>query len=124
MLTSVMKLSRISPGFDPDRVLTFKLALTGSNYAAPEARVAFTAALLQGLTASPGVRGAALTSDSFWRHTRCKWRRHQEPRVTGEPSIIIDQRHVTPATFKRWACRWSAAADSPRMTTAGRSPSR
>ena len=38
MLTSVMKLSRVGTGFDADRVLTFKLALTGSNYA--PARVA------------------------------------------------------------------------------------
>ena len=102
MLTSVMKLSRVSPGFDPDRVLTFKLALTGSNYAAPESRVAFTADLLQRLTTSPGVRGAALTSQIPFGGTRGANGVAIEgrPRVAGEPSIIIDQRHVTAGYFQ------------------------
>ena len=33
MLNSVVKLSRVRPGFDADHLLTFKVALSGSNYA-------------------------------------------------------------------------------------------
>mgnify|MGYP003694369361 CR=1 FL=1 len=32
MLNSVVKLSRVRPGFDADHLLTFRVALTGSNY--------------------------------------------------------------------------------------------
>src|SRR6185295_11830203 len=32
MLNSVVRLSRVRPGFDADHLLTFKVALTGSNY--------------------------------------------------------------------------------------------
>src|SRR6185436_17709969 len=77
-------------------------ALTGSNYAAPESRVAFTSDLLQRLTTSPGVRGAALTSQIPFGGTRGANGVAIEgrPRVAGEPSIIIDQRHVTPGYFQ------------------------
>ena len=40
MLNSVVKLSRVRPGFDADHLLTFKVALSGSNYGAAPARVA------------------------------------------------------------------------------------
>jgi putative ABC transport system permease protein len=102
MLTSVTKLSRVSPGFNPERMLTFKLALTGSNYAQPESRIAFTADLLQRLKATAGVRSAALTSQIPFGGTRGANGVAIEgrPRVAGEPSIIIDQRHVTPDYFQ------------------------
>ena len=46
MLNSVVKLSRVRPGFDADHLLTFKVALTGSNYDAAPSRVAFASDLL------------------------------------------------------------------------------
>jgi putative ABC transport system permease protein len=102
MLTSVTKLSRVRPGFNPERVLTFSLALAGSHYAAPEARVAFTSGLVQRLETTAGVRGAALTSHVPFGGTRGANGVVIEgrPRVAGEPSIIIDQRHVTPGYFQ------------------------
>src|SRR5262249_13198926 len=35
MMTSVGRLSHVSPGFDAAHLLTFRIAITGSNYAAP-----------------------------------------------------------------------------------------
>jgi predicted permease len=102
MLTSVTKLSRVSPGFNPERLLTFKLALTGSNYASPDTRIAFTTDLVQRLTATAGVDGVALTSQIPFGGSRGANGVAIEgrPRVAGEPSIIIDQRHVTPGYFQ------------------------
>jgi putative ABC transport system permease protein len=102
MLTSVRKLSRVSPGFNAEHVLTFKLALTGSNYASSEARVAFTTDLLQRLQETAGVRSAAVTSQIPFGGTRGATSVAIEgrPRPSGEPSIIIDQRHVTPGYFQ------------------------
>jgi putative ABC transport system permease protein len=50
MLNSVVKLSRVQPGFDTDRLLTFRVALTGSNCDFAPARVAFAFDLLGRLT--------------------------------------------------------------------------
>jgi putative ABC transport system permease protein len=102
MLTSVTRLSRVSPGFQPEGILTFKLALTGSDYASPQSRVAFTADLLERLKATAGVRSAALTSQIPFGGTRGAngVAIEDRARVTGEPLIIIDQRHVTPDYFQ------------------------
>jgi hypothetical protein len=62
MLTSVVKLSRVNPGFAPDHLLTFRLALTGARYAERPARAAFGAETLRRLEALPGVRSASLVS--------------------------------------------------------------
>ncbi|MCU1383844.1 MAG: hypothetical protein JWL71_2541 [Acidobacteria bacterium] len=62
MLNSVVKLSRVRPGFDADHLLTFKVALTGANYAAAPSRITFISDLLARLQAMPGVRRAAVGS--------------------------------------------------------------
>src|SRR6185295_6292988 len=57
---------------------------------------------LQRLKTTPGVRGAALTSQIPFGGTRGANGVAIEgrPPVAGEPSIIIDQRHVTPDYFQ------------------------
>ena len=101
MLNSVVKLSRVRPGFDADHVLTFKVALTGSNYDAAPSRVALASGLLARLGAIPGVRHAAISTvvpfgggrnaNSFTIEGR--------PRKPGELQIA-DQRHVSPNYFQ------------------------
>ena len=46
MLSSVVKLSRVRPGFDADHLLTFKVALTGSNYLAAPTRTGFASEIV------------------------------------------------------------------------------
>src|SRR3954463_1399391 len=62
MLNSVVKLSRVRPGFDAGHLLTFKVALTGSNYAAAPSRIAFASDVVARLETTPAVRQAALSS--------------------------------------------------------------
>jgi putative ABC transport system permease protein len=102
MLTSVVKLSRVSPGFDADHVLTFKVALTGSRYAAAPARVAFVSDLIERLNATGGVRSAGLTSLVPFGGMRGANGVEIEgrARVAGEAPIVIDQRHVSPGYFQ------------------------
>ena len=102
MLTSVVKLSRVSPGFDADHVLTFKVALTGSRYAAAPARVAFVSDLIERLNATGGVRSAGLTSLVPFGGMRGANGVEIEgrTRVAGEAPIVIDQRHVSPGYFQ------------------------
>jgi len=102
MLMSVAKLSRVSPGFDADRVLTFRLAMTGSNYASASARTTLVSDLLQRLTSAPGVRDAAVTSTIPFGGTRGANGVEIEgrPRSRGEAGIIVDQRHVSTTYFQ------------------------
>jgi putative ABC transport system permease protein len=102
MLDSVARLSRVKPGFDPDHVLTFKVALTGSRYTAKPVRVGFVSDLLERLTATAGVRAAGLTSLVPFGGMRGANTVEIEGRtpVPGEPALIIDQRHVSPGYFQ------------------------
>jgi putative ABC transport system permease protein len=100
MLNSVVRLSRVRPGFDADHLLTFKVALTGSNYAAAPSRVAFASDILARLQATPGVRQAALSSVVPFGGTRQgnAFVIEGRPRKPGELQIA-DQRHVSPNYF-------------------------
>jgi len=97
MLNSVVRLSRVRPGFDADHLLTFKVALTGSNYSAPQARVAFTSGMLERLQTMPGVRLAALSSVVPFGGGRQAngFEIEGRPRKAGELQIA-DQRYISP----------------------------
>ena len=102
MLESVAKLSRVSPGFAPDHVLTFRVALAGSRYAAAPARVEFVAGLLERLTAAGGVRAAGLTSIVPFGGMRGANGIGIEgrPLQPGATPVIVDQRHISPGYFE------------------------
>ena len=102
MLTSVAKLSRVTPGFDADRVLTFRLAMTGANYTPASSRVAFVSDLLQRIASGPGVRGAAITSAIPFGGVRGAngVEIEGQPRARGEAGIIVDQRYVSTGYFQ------------------------
>jgi len=55
LVRTTWHLSRIVPGFDPERVLTFRIGLSGERYAQREAIGRFTAELTQLVGALPGV---------------------------------------------------------------------
>jgi putative ABC transport system permease protein len=101
MLNSVVKLSRVQPGFDADRLLTFRVALAGSNYASAPSRVAFAFDLLGRLDATPGVRHAALSSVIPFGGTRDGNAFNIEGRVRKPGELqIADQRQVSPNYFE------------------------
>ena len=70
MLNSVVKLSRVRPGFDADHLLTFRIALTGSNYArrARPGRVRVGAARAPRSHAGRAARGAQSSMIPFGGH--------------------------------------------------------
>jgi len=101
MLNSVVRLSRVSPGFDAGRVLTMRVALTGANYDVAPRRAAFADNMLERLRAAPGIRKAALTSAIPFGGTRGANGVDIEgrPHVNGEV-LIVDQRYVSPDYFQ------------------------
>ncbi|HEY1307602.1 MAG TPA: ABC transporter permease [Vicinamibacterales bacterium] len=58
---SLLRLQHVDLGFQPDRLLTFQLALPPSTYP-PETTAEFYRRLLESLRATPGVRAAAVSS--------------------------------------------------------------
>jgi putative ABC transport system permease protein len=58
LVESFARLRRVDPGFDADRVLTFRLTLPNARYAEPVRRAAFFAELESKLGALPGVEAA------------------------------------------------------------------
>ena len=101
MLNSVVKLSRVRPGFDADHLLTFKVALTGSNYSAAPARIAFVSDLLVRLQTTPGVQRAAVSSIVPFGGQRGANGLEIEghPPAPGQ-ALIADQRHISPGYFR------------------------
>ncbi len=63
MVRSLVQLLRVEPGIRPERVLTAKVSLSATRYAAPAQAQQFFTRLLADLAADPAVAPAALSSD-------------------------------------------------------------
>jgi len=62
MVKSLYRLFQVSPGFQPDRVLTMGMDLRSSQYAKPEAELLFWQRILERVRVIPGVEAAAVGS--------------------------------------------------------------
>lgn len=62
MIRSVMRLQSVSPGFNPDNLLTVKLLLPGSRYGENHQRIGFFRQTLERVRSLPGVRSASAIS--------------------------------------------------------------
>jgi putative ABC transport system permease protein len=62
LLQSFTQLLRVDPGFDAGNVLTMNVTLPSVKYAKPQQQTAFFDALLQRVSALPGVRSAAISA--------------------------------------------------------------
>jgi putative ABC transport system permease protein len=60
LIRAFVRLAGINPGFDPRGVLTLRVSLRGSKYAALQSQEDFSARLLELATALPGIRSAAV----------------------------------------------------------------
>ncbi len=60
MVKSFWLMNQRTPGFNPDRILVMKVALSGPRYQALEQRIAYYHEALQRLNAVPGVESAAI----------------------------------------------------------------
>ena len=59
LIRSYVRLQQVSPGFDPEGIITFNLSLPEAKYSSTSSVAAFTATLLARLRAEPGVETAA-----------------------------------------------------------------
>ncbi len=98
MIKSFARLTSVDPGFRPERLLTFHLALPESEYTSDTARVAFHDRLLEELAALPDVESAATTTvlpfSGGWSTGSFTVEGHEPAR--GEPNPWGDIRIVSP----------------------------
>jgi putative ABC transport system permease protein len=101
LVKSFARLQGVDPGFDPDRVLTFNLALPPARYPSDTQQVAFFNQVLPALAATPGVRSVGSTSvvpfGGNWSTSSFEVEGYQPPR--GQPGPWGDIRIVSPSFF-------------------------
>jgi predicted permease len=62
LVSELFRLTRVSPGFDPNRLLTFELTVSPDSTAATGARAVYQKRLVDALESLPGVEGAGYTN--------------------------------------------------------------
>ena len=99
LVRSFQALGRVSPGFDPDHVLTFHLSTSWAETGRPENRQ-MTQRILDGLLATPGIESAATTvglpgvPGDYQVELQ-----PAEGRAESEPKMLAQARSVTPGYF-------------------------
>ena len=101
LVKSFARLQGVDPGFDPDRVLTFNLALPPARYPSDTQQIAFFDQVLPALAATPGVRSVGSTSiipfGGNWSTSSFEVEGYQPPQ--GQPGPWGDIRIVSPTFF-------------------------
>jgi putative ABC transport system permease protein len=98
---SYVRVAQINPGFNPDRVLTAKIAPARQKYPDPKTRIAFYTTVLENLSQLPGVESAAmvmslpLSGASMNRGFRAEGR--PEPRA--DENVTMDFQIISPDYF-------------------------
>ena len=99
---SLLRLQRVELGFQPDRLLTFQLALPESQYPADQ-RAAFYRRLLESLRAMPGARAAGASSGIPFgngAHTTTPIVTTGASALPPDTAVPTDWRMVTPGFFQ------------------------
>jgi putative ABC transport system permease protein len=101
LLQSFTQLLRVDPGFDAGNVLTMNVTLPSVKYAKPQQQTAFFDALLQRVSALPGVRSAAISAAMPLETKRITPMLPEgQPDVPLSERPFIDIQAVSPQWFK------------------------
>ncbi len=102
LIESLARLYRVDPGFQPDRMLTMKIALPSARYDTEQKKAAFYEQLIRRAESLPGVRGAAMATNlpmtERWMGTTVE--------ATGRPEVKLNERpiavllSITPRYFR------------------------
>jgi putative ABC transport system permease protein len=124
MLRTLLQLSSVRPGFDPNNVLTAALPVPGTKFSTPAAQISFCDRLLQQVRATPGVLSAGLI-DSLPLDGGGS---HQPIAVEGQPVVPmadqpeIDVRVISPGYLQTMRIPLLRGRDLNGADVAGRPP--
>ena len=117
LLRSFQELGRVSPGFDPEHVLTFHISTSWGETVGPEGRQAVGGAVLEALRAVPGIEPRPRRSTSGSAEPIPVEMKTLEGRAESEPKLIAQSRWVTPGTSPPCAFPWWPASCAGRKPT-------
>ncbi len=102
LLKSFLEAQHTDPGFDDERLLTFRLTLPEAQYDGPEKRNAFFESLLPELQALPGVESATLASalPRTYQNAVTEVEVEDQPIAEGEPRPQATSLTVVPGYFE------------------------
>ncbi len=124
MIRSLLRLSSVQPGFDPNNVLTARLTVPGTKFASPAAQISFYDQVLRQVRVTPGVESAGLI-DSLPMDDGGS---HQPVAVEGQPVVPmadqpeVDVRMISPAYFHAMRVPVLRGRDLNDADVAGRPP--
>jgi putative ABC transport system permease protein len=107
LIRSFARLQGVDPGFNPDNLVTFSVALPRATYDTPVKRAQFFETLRARLAAIPGVEGVGATSNvpfgQNWSTSSFYVEGHQTPE--GQPGPWGDTRLITPGFHEAMGIR-------------------
>ena len=124
MIRSLLQLSSVQPGFDPNNVLTARLTVPGTKFSSPAAQISFYDQVLRQVRATPGVESAGLI-DSLPIDGDGS---HQPVAVEGQPVVPmadqpeVDVRMISPGYLHAMRIPVLRGRDLNDSDVAGRPP--
>ncbi|PYT49339.1 MAG: ABC transporter permease [Acidobacteria bacterium] len=124
MIRSLLRLSSVQPGFDPNNVLTARLTVPGTKFSSPAAQISFYDQVLRQVRATPGVESAGLI-DSLPIDDGGS---HQPVAVEGQPVVPmadqpeVDVRMISPGYLHAMCIPVLRGRDLNDADVAGRPP--
>jgi putative ABC transport system permease protein len=124
MIRSLLRLSSVQPGFDPNNVLTARLTVPGTKFSSPAAQINFYDQVLRQVRATPGVESAGLI-DSLPIDDGGS---HQPVAVEGQPVVPmadqpeVDVRMISPGYLRAMRIPLLRGRDLNAADVAGRPP--
>jgi len=124
MIRSLLQLSSVQPGFDPNNVLTARLTVPGTKFSSPAAQISFYDQVLRQVRATPGVESAGLI-DSLPIDGDGS---HQPVAVEGQPVVPmadqpeVDVRMISPGYLHAMRIPVLRGRDLNDADVAGRPP--
>lgn len=109
LLKSFVQLNQVDPGFNPEHIITMKIALPGNAYTKPAQTVAFLDRLLDKLRVLPGVKSAAATSTLPLSGEK-NWGSFN---IAGQP--ILDRSHAPAAEWRGVSANYLNTMEIPLL---------
>jgi putative ABC transport system permease protein len=124
MVRTLLELSAIRPGFDPNGVLTMSLSVAANKFSTPAGQIAFFERVLQQVRSTPGIASAGLIDDLPISDSGS----HQPVQVEGQPVVPmsdqpeVDVRNISPGYFRTMHIPVLRGRDLNASDVAGRAP--